>query len=280
MVFISHTREEKNRPSEFVKNSAHAYQAFLTWTTGYFNCTWFSGAADSVIDKKGGRIVNIFRPRCAATLVLVFLIGCIALANAEVRYHEVRSGDTLSNIAKAHGVSYRHLACLNDIVDPNLISIGQRIELPRTRHESQNLDLKWPLNQGRMTSFFGPRRGACHHGIDIAAPRGTVVRVADDGKVVFSGRQNGYGKVVIVQHAKGYHTLYAHLHTIYVKVKQKVRSGQRIAKVGSTGRSTGPHLHFEVRENGKALDPMAFLPQKTRIALNPKVSSGAARGGK
>jgi murein DD-endopeptidase MepM/ murein hydrolase activator NlpD len=107
-----------------------------------------------------------------------------------------------------------------------------------------------------------------------------VVRAADAGKVVFSGRQNGYGKVVIVRHAKGYETLYAHLQRSYVKAGQTVRSGQRIAKVGSSGRSTGPHLHFEVRENATALDPMAFLPQKTRIVLHPKSSHGVARGGK
>jgi murein DD-endopeptidase MepM/ murein hydrolase activator NlpD len=208
------------------------------------------------------------------------LIACMASAHAETGYHKVGTGDTLSKIAKAHGVSIRHLACINDISDPNRISIGQRIALPQTRSGTQNLDLKWPIEQGRMTSLFGPRHGACHHGIDIAAPRGTAVRAADAGKVVFSGRQNGYGKVVIVRHPKGYDTLYAHLQRMYVKVNQKVRRGQRIAKVGSSGRSTGPHLHFEVRENSKALDPMSFLPQKTRIVLNPKASIGAGRGGK
>ena len=272
MVFINQTREKENRP--------HVYQAFITWIKGNAYRPRSSCATYPVRLKERRRCLNIFQPRCAIAIVMMGLIGFIGSANAEMRYYKVRSGDTLSLIAKMHGVSYRQLACLNDIADPNLISIGQRIELPQPHGKTHLLNLQWPIDQGRLTSHFGLRGNACHQGIDIAAPRGTAVRAADAGKVVFSGRQNGYGKMVILRHAKGHHTLYAHLQRLYVKGKQKVRRGQRIAKVGSSGRSTGPHLHFEVRVNGRMLDPMSFLPQKTRIVLNPKSSSAAARGGK
>jgi murein DD-endopeptidase MepM/ murein hydrolase activator NlpD len=216
----------------------------------------------------------------AASMILMYLISYVTYASAETRFHVVRAGETLAAIAKSQGVSYQYLACLNGIVNSNRILIGQRIKLPRKRQKMQNLDLRWPINRGRITSHFGPRRGECHEGIDIAAPRGTLIRAAGTGKVIFSGIQNGYGKVVIIRHAKRYLTLYAHLQRIYVKVDQRVRRGQRIAKVGTSGRTTGPHLHFEVQESGKARDPISFLPQNAQIVLNPRASYGAGRGGK
>ena len=231
-------------------------------------------------NKEGATVSSTLQTRrIIATVLLMSLISYIACATADNRFHQVRAGETLAVIAKSHGVSYRYLACLNDITNPNRISIGQRIELPRSSPKRHNIDLKWPISQGWISSSFGPRRGGCHHGVDIAAPRGTPVRAADSGKVVFSGVQGSYGKVVIIQHTKRYRTLYAHLKRTYVKKNQRVRRGQRIAKVGSSGRSTGPHLHFEVQEYGNAHDPMSFLPRKTKVVLNPKGSYGASRGG-
>ncbi|MCP4406824.1 MAG: peptidoglycan DD-metalloendopeptidase family protein [Gammaproteobacteria bacterium] len=280
MLFISHAWVKKNLPYEFAKNSDYAYQTFVACATANSNCAQSSGAADLVSNKEGRQLFNIFRLRYATMIVLMYLISCSAGASNEMPFHKVRAGETLSVIANLHGVSYRYLACLNGISNPNRISIGQRIWLPRARRKAQSINLEWPINQGRMTSFFGLRHGDCHYGIDIAAPRGTPVRVAGNGKVVFSGIQNGYGEVVIVRHSKGYRTLYAHLNRIYVKTNQRLRRGQKIAKVGSSGRSTGPHLHFEVQENGKAHDPMTFLPKKTQIVLNPKALYGIGRGGK
>jgi LysM repeat protein len=280
MVYISHTWVKKSSPYAFAKNSDKAYPASGTWTTDHSHCTQSSEAADLVSHVKSRLLFDILQLRRVIASIVMYLISCSACASVETRFHNVQAGETLLVIAKSHGVSYQHLACLNGITNPNRISIGQRIELPRTHRKPQIVELKWPINQGRMTSHFGPRRGECHSGIDIAAPQGTLVRVADTGKVVFSGIQNGYGKVVIVQHSKRTLTLYAHLKRIYVKVNQRVRRGQKIAKVGSSGRSTGPHLHFEVQENGKARDPMSFLPQKTQIVLNPKASYIAGRGGK
>ncbi|NPB06316.1 MAG: peptidoglycan DD-metalloendopeptidase family protein [Aquificae bacterium] len=118
---------------------------------------------------------------------------------------------------------------------------------------------------GAISSPFGYRfdpftgRRVYHKGIDIKAPYGTPVRVTADGVVVFAGRKLGFGKVVIVRHARGYETLYAHLSSIKVKVGQRVKTGQVIGLVGTSGRSTGPHLHYEVRRWGRAVNPLKFI---------------------
>ena len=225
--------------------------------------------------------LHILRPgRVVASVLLISILNCKAFAASNVRVHQVVAGETLFFIAKSHGVSYRYLACLNDIADPSRISIGQQIELPQSFHADLSIGLNWPIERGLLTSPFGPRRANCHLGVDIAAPRGTPIRAAGNGKVVFSGVQNGYGKVVIIQHAKSYRTLYAHLQKSYVKVDQKVTAKQRIASVGSNGRSTGPHLHFEIMVDHKVSDPMFFLPRETRVVITPKVLLRAGTGGK
>lgn len=218
--------------------------------------------------------------RMAASVLLILTISCLAFADDELRFHKVRANETLTQIAKSHGVSYRYLACLNGIANPNKIGIGQRIELPHSYHAEPGINLNWPIKQGVMTSPFGPRRAECHYGIDIAAAFGTPVHAAENGKVAFSGVQSGYGKVVIIQHAETYHTLYGHLQKIYVEAGEKIQAKQRIAKVGSNGRSTGPHLHFEVWVDKRASDPMFFLPQKTQVVLTPKFLLQGGIGGK
>ncbi|SHH52285.1 peptidoglycan DD-metalloendopeptidase family protein [Tepidibacter thalassicus] len=113
--------------------------------------------------------------------------------------------------------------------------------------------------RGKLTSRFGRRWGRIHTGIDIAAPIGTKIKAADGGKVIFSGTQSGYGKLVIIDHGNGYKTYYAHCSKLLVKKGDKVAKNQVIAKVGNTGRSTGPHLHFEVRKNNKPVNPLTYV---------------------
>ncbi len=123
----------------------------------------------------------------------------------------------------------------------------------------------WPL-EGRITSRYGYRRSPFsrrrqfHTGLDIANSYGTPIKSADGGEVIFSGWWGGYGKAVIVDHGKGFSTVYAHMSRIYVQKDQPVEKGQVIGLVGSTGYSTGPHLHFEVRKNGATQDPIKWLP--------------------
>ncbi|MGB9607015.1 MAG: murein hydrolase activator EnvC family protein [bacterium] len=122
----------------------------------------------------------------------------------------------------------------------------------------------YPL-RGKLTSRFGMRTHPIYHitkmhtGIDLSAPSGTPIKAAAGGEVVYAGWWGGYGNVVIIDHGGGISTLYAHCSAIYVRKGQKVSQGEVIAAVGSTGLSTGPHLHFEVRKNGKPVDPLGYL---------------------
>ena len=122
----------------------------------------------------------------------------------------------------------------------------------------------WPIT-GRIVSKFGYRRHPLwggfhlHTGVDIAAPYGKPIICADSGEVIYSGWWDGYGKAVVIDHGRGYTTVYGHMSRIYMQVGQKVEKSQVIGLIGSTGFSTGPHLHFEIRYNGKPVDPLPYL---------------------
>ena len=118
--------------------------------------------------------------------------------------------------------------------------------------------LIWPVN-GTVTSGYGYRWGRLHEGIDIAAPTGTPIWAAAAGTVIYAGWLGGYGYLVVVDHGNGLATAYAHASVIVVAVGQTVEQGQTLSLVGSTGNSSGPHLHFEVRVNGVAVDPLLYL---------------------
>ena len=123
---------------------------------------------------------------------------------------------------------------------------------------------RWPL-MGRINSPFGwrqhpiTRRKDFHTGIDIKGNRGDPIKAAGTGKVVYSGWMGGYGKVIVIEHSNGQSTLYAHCQTLLAGKGTNVSSGSLIAKVGTTGRSTGPHLHFEVRNGSSPVNPMKYL---------------------
>jgi len=113
---------------------------------------------------------------------------------------------------------------------------------------------------GTITSRFGSRWGETHTGLDIGAPRGTIIKAAAAGTVTFSGnRGNGYGNYVIISHGNGVETLYGHCHTLNVSAGQTVAQGETIATVGNTGRSTGNHLHLEIRVNGISQNPQNYV---------------------
>lgn len=129
----------------------------------------------------------------------------------------------------------------------------------------QVLPLRMPLTNYRMASGFGRRsdpinrRTAMHEGIDLAAPLRTPVVATGSGKVVFAGMRGRYGKLVEIDHGLGVRTRYAHLGVIRVAVGQRVAAGQRVGLVGRTGRTTGPHLHYEVLVDGKPDNPLRFI---------------------
>ncbi len=117
-----------------------------------------------------------------------------------------------------------------------------------------------PLNgNGSFSSGYGTRWGSFHGGVDISAPAGTAVYASAAGTVTYSGYNGGYGNLVIIDHGNGYETYYAHNSRNYVQVGQTVTKGQNIAAVGSTGYSTGNHVHFEIRINGQRVNPYGYL---------------------
>jgi len=197
--------------------------------------------------------------------------------------HVVKKGETLYRIARAYGVPVRELMEVNDLADPRQLAVGMELFVPgaaraldvpaagegpagppeepappaeRTGAEAR---LRWPL-KGVLYSRYGVRQGQRHDGIDIAAPEGTAVGAAEAGTVLYAGRQSGYGSIVILRHDGGLLTLYAHASALLVRQGERVAAGQPIARVGQSGRTTGPHLHFEVREGTRPRNPLFYLP--------------------
>jgi murein DD-endopeptidase MepM/ murein hydrolase activator NlpD len=129
--------------------------------------------------------------------------------------------------------------------------------------------------QGVVSSGFGIRNGAMHEGVDIAAPAGTPVYAADAGVVIFAGVLHGYGNTVIIRHDDDYVTVYAHNERNLVGEGARVACGQQIGEIGRSGRTTGANLHFEVRHDNVAQDPLAYLPEPASSAA---ISFAAAGG--
>ncbi len=199
---------------------------------------------------------------------------------------KVARNDTLGKLADKYGSSQDAVKIANAMKSDTL-HLGEEIFLPggklipetetrvaskgrgRIRGASAKISgasfrFRWPA-MGRISSNFGwrkspfGRRRVFHSGLDIAAPRGTPIKAASDGTVVHSGWMGGYGKAVVLSHSKGLTTLYGHCSKLIVRPGTRVSRGQTIALVGSTGRSTGNHVHFEVRVGGKLQNPLKYL---------------------
>ncbi len=193
-------------------------------------------------------------------------------------YYTVQSGDTIEKLAKTYQTSVEKVVGfeMNGLEEPYALIPGQKVMLPDGRKKVV------PSNYYPMTAvgkapkgaptgsgrFAWPTQGMLsqrywsgHLGIDIANRTGTPIRAADDGYVVMSGRDTwGYGNQVVIDHGNGYLTRYAHLQSIAVRAGQSVTKNQQIGTMGSTGRSTGSHLHFEVIYSGVRRNPQGFLP--------------------
>lgn len=190
------------------------------------------------------------------------------------RTHVVRAGDTLWDIARTYEVSVEAVTAANGVLNPRRLKIGEELIIPAVgggdggpvlptigRTTLRGPAFIWPVH-GRVTSNFGPRWGRMHYGVDIAAPTGTPVYAAAAGTVTYSDWAGTYGMLVKIDHGNGVETRYAHNSQLLVKVGDKVQQGQRIALVGTTGASTGPHLHFEVVIDGERRDPLSRLPRR------------------
>lgn len=198
--------------------------------------------------------------------------------------HVVKAGDTLYSISRATGASVDTIARANSLGRPYSLRVGKTLRIPGAATvavarapEADVGDLArnvsygstpstpgslfdWPV-QGRMIGSFGlSEAGKRNDGVNIAAPVGTPVRAAADGEVVYRGSElEGYGNLLLIKHDDGFVTAYAHNDTMLVKKGDRVRKGQVIAKVGQTGSASEPQLHFEVRQNLKAIDPVALM---------------------
>jgi lipoprotein NlpD len=223
------------------------------------------------------------------SVLLLLLAGCATQKSAfpprrsQGIYHVVKPGENLFRIGKAYDVNWEELARLNRIRDARQIRVGQKIFVPGatrqlpveiitpvepaptvpSRPEPQEMPpdgFIWPVN-GTINSGFGARGASFHDGIDVGAPEGTPIRAIERGEVIYSDELRGYGNLVIIRHPEGIISVYAHNEVNLVREGQTVARGEIVAKVGSTGRVTGPHLHFEIRRNNTAQDPLRYLPQ-------------------
>jgi len=188
----------------------------------------------------------------------------------------VSGGETISTIARMYKVEPEVITGFsgNHLEPPYELTIGQKLVIPggekpyvpRVVHQYSG---PIPKNAKKGTGTFGwPTAGyitqlywSGHQAIDIGAPIGTAVVAADSGYIIrVQSSDRGYGRMVMIDHGNGYATLYAHLSVYHVRVGQSVAKGETIGLSGSTGNSTGPHLHFEIIKNGVRRNPMLYLP--------------------
>jgi LysM repeat protein len=181
-------------------------------------------------------------------------------------YHTVQAGETVSGIAQRYGVAEADILNypLNHLASPAGLQVGQRLVIPHGHKElarptpqpSPESPFAWPL-VGRITQPFRDE----HRAIDIGAPYGSPVYAGRAGTVIRSGwARTGYGYTVIIDHGQGLVSLYSHMKGQWVRVGDWVERGQLIGEVGSTGNSSGPHVHFEVRVDGERVNPLDYLP--------------------
>jgi murein DD-endopeptidase MepM/ murein hydrolase activator NlpD len=213
-------------------------------------------------------------------------------------WHVIRRGETLSDIAAFYGLRVEVLRQANRLPYTSYVMVGESLRIPSAadsrelvalprsvqsserslflgmqRHVERRAQtpvkahqhLLWPV-EGLLTSPFGERDHVMggggtkfHAGVDLSVPTGTPVQAAQDGIVLLAGVNGAYGKVIKLEHAHGVTTLYAHNSRLLVHVGQHVKAGQVISLSGSTGRSTGPHVHFEVHKDGLPVDPLSYL---------------------
>jgi LysM repeat protein len=196
-------------------------------------------------------------------------------ASDEGIVHIIQPGQTLSDIGRSYVIPVETLSDANDLTDRSMIFAGDRILIPGVTTSFWNNTVRlsrgvpsqfiWPL-EGEVVSQFGwrihPVLGNRHHheGIDIDVPEGTTVYASAGGEVFFYGDQPGYGNVLIIEHKDGFYSLYGHLAGSSVFAGQYVEMGQPVAQSGNTGISSGPHLHFELRNREYPIDPERYLP--------------------
>lgn len=203
-------------------------------------------------------------------------IACLAVSCSSVKsghYIQLKPTDTLETLSREFNVPKEKIAESNS---GQPIAPGNWVFIPLKRgvlvgdYGAHPFDPKdylksgeflWPVpSSSSITSGYGHRWGRAHEGVDISAHVGAHIVAAAEGVVVYSGSEiGGYGNITVIAHKNGFFTVYAHAKNNFTHQGQRVYRGQVISQVGMTGRTTGPHLHFEIRKNGEAIDPTGFL---------------------
>jgi murein DD-endopeptidase MepM/ murein hydrolase activator NlpD len=198
-------------------------------------------------------------------------VSCSSIKSGH--YIQVKPTDTLDTLAKEFNVTKEKIAESNT---GKAIAPGEWVFIPLKRgvlaqdFEARPFDPKnylksgeflWPVPASNtISSGFGHRWGRAHEGVDISARVGSHIVAAAEGVVVYSGSEiGGYGNITVIAHKNGFFSVYAHAKVNFTHQGQRVYRGQVISQIGMTGRTTGPHLHFEIRKNGEAIDPTTFL---------------------
>jgi murein DD-endopeptidase MepM/ murein hydrolase activator NlpD len=182
------------------------------------------------------------------------------LLTSKGRLEDVRSSkkESLASLSAEERAAAREIDALLAVSASLAAKIQAAQARSSVRRTVSSAGLVWPVS-APLTSPFGPRWGRMHEGIDLGAPSGTPIAAAAAGAVIYAGWLGGYGNLTVIDHGGGLATAYGHQSQIAVSVGQSVTQGQTIGYVGSTGHSTGPHLHFEVRASGQAVDPLGYL---------------------
>ena len=202
----------------------------------------------------------------------------IIIPNRNGLLYTIKQNENIEEVASKYDIQLNRILAFNKIDEISDIEIGDDIFLPGAKYTLDERIEKFgqmfslPVTVTRISSLFGYRVHPItkvrtkHTGVDIPGSLNTPVYAARKGKVIFAGYSGGYGNLVIVRHDKGYTTYYGHLNKITTKIGANVGVGVIIGRMGSTGNSTGSHLHFEVRRNGEALNPIDFIPIRRFLA--------------
>jgi len=204
-------------------------------------------------------------------LSLFFTVACASVKSGH--YVQLKNTDTLDTLAKEFDVPKEKIEASNAgkvirpgewVFIPLKRGVLQQEIVPRSFDPQQYLqtgEFLWPVpSSNRTSSGFGQRWGRNHEGMDIPGRVGSHIVAASEGVVVYSGNEiGGYGNITVIAHKNGFFTVYAHAKVNFTKNGQRVYRGQVIAQIGMTGRTYGPHLHFEIRRNGEAIDPAQYL---------------------
>lgn len=217
------------------------------------------------------KITNFIFNSFISTIALCFTFSCSSIKSGH--YVQVKSTDTLETLAREFNVPKEKISEFNN---GRKLASGEWVFIPLKRgvlvqdFEARSFDPKaylksgeflWPVpSSNTISSGYGHRWGRAHEGVDISARVGSHIVAAAEGVVVYSGSEiGGYGNITVIAHKNGFFSVYAHAKNNFTRQGQRVYRGQVISQVGMTGRTTGPHLHFEIRRNGEAIDPTTFI---------------------